>query len=49
MPITADVGGILKTVQLDLTLILNVLSEFSIHFTKFLLVFAKKNVAVLKE
>ena len=30
---TADVSKILKTVQRDLVFILNVLSEFSIHFS----------------
>ena len=32
MQITADVSQISKTVQCDLTFILNVLSESSIHF-----------------
>ena len=44
MQITADVNEISKTVQRDLTFILNVLSESSIHFAYFLIVFAKKNV-----
>ena len=44
MQITADVSEISKTVQRDLTFILNVLSESSIHFAYFLIVFAKKNV-----
>ena len=44
MQITADVSKILKTVQRDHTLILNVLSESSIHFAKFSIVLAKKNV-----
>ena len=33
MQITADVSEISKTVQRDLTFILNFLSEFSIHFS----------------
>ena len=33
MQATADVGKILKTVQRDLTFILNVISESSIHFS----------------
>ena len=32
MHITADASEISKTVQCDLTFILNVLSEYSIHF-----------------
>ena len=32
MQINADVNKILKTVQRDLTFILNILSESSIHF-----------------
>ena len=32
MQLTADVSKILKTVQSDLTFILNVLSDSSIHF-----------------
>ena len=44
MQITAEVSEISKTVQSDLTFILNVLSESSIYFSKFLIVFAKKNV-----
>ena len=44
MQITSDVSEMSKTVQHDLTFILNVLSEFSICFSEFLLVLAKKNV-----
>ena len=33
MQITADIGEISKTVQRDLTFILKVLSESSIHFS----------------
>ena len=33
MQIIADVSKISKTVQPNLTFILNILSEFSIHFT----------------
>ena len=44
MQITADVGEISKTIQHDLTFILNVLSESNISFTLFWIVLAKKNV-----
>ena len=44
MQITAEVSQISKTVQRDLTFILNVYSQSSIHFTQFLIVLAKKNV-----
>ena len=39
-----DVNKISKTVQRNLTFILNVLSESSIHFTQLSIIFAKKNV-----
>ena len=42
MQITADLIEILKTAQRDLTFILNVFSESSIHFTQILIVLAKK-------
>ena len=35
-----------ETVQPNLTFILNILSEVSIHFTQLLLVIAKKNVGI---
>ena len=41
---TADVNKIPKTVQADLTFILNVLSESSIDFAQFSTVLPKKNV-----
>ena len=41
MQVTADFSEISKTVQRDLTFILNVLSEFSIHFAYCSIVFAK--------
>ena len=44
MHIIVDVNKISKTVQRNLTFILNVLSESSIHFTQLSIVFAKKNV-----
>ena len=44
MQTTADVSKVSKTVQSDLNFILNVLSEFSICFSEFLIVLAKKNV-----
>ena len=44
MKITGAVGKISKTVQRDLTFILNVLSESSIHFAYFSIVLAKKDV-----
>ena len=43
MEATADVSEISGTVQRDLALILNVLSEFGIHFALFSIVLAKKN------
>ena len=46
MHISAEVNKISKTVQRNLTFILNVLSESSIHFTKFSIVLAKKNVGI---
>ena len=44
MKITGAVGKISKTVQRDLTFILNALSESSIHFAYFSIVLAKKDV-----
>ena len=44
MQTTADVSKMSKTVQPDLNFILNVLSEFSICFSEFLIVLAKNNV-----
>ena len=46
MQIIADVSKISKTVQVNLTFILNVLSESSIHITKLSIVLAKKNVGI---
>ena len=46
MHIIADVNKISKTVQRNLTFILNVLSESSIHFTVLSIVLAKKNVGI---
>ena len=43
MQITADISKISKTVQLDFTFVLNVLSESSIYFAYFSRVLAKKN------
>ena len=43
MQITADVSKTLKTVQGDLTFILNVLSESSVHSALFLITLAKQN------
>ena len=45
MQIIADVSKFSKTVQRDLTFILNVLSESRIPFNEFFIVPAKKNVA----
>ena len=42
MQINADISEISKTVQYDLTFILNVLSESSFHFALFLIVLTKK-------
>ena len=44
MHIIADVNKISKTVQRNLTFILNVLSESSIHFTQLSIVLDQKNV-----
>ena len=44
MQITVNVSKISKTVQRDLTFILNVVSVTSIHFAQFSIVLAKKNV-----
>ena len=44
MEITADVSKISKTAQRDLTFILNVLSESSIHFAQFSIVLTKRSV-----
>ena len=44
MQAAADVIKISKTIQRDLTFILNVLSESSIHSALFLIVLGKKNV-----
>ena len=41
---TADVSKISKSVQRDLTFILSVLSEFSVHFAEFSIALAKRNV-----
>ena len=46
MKIIADVSNISKTIRTNLTFILNVLSESSIHFTKLSIVLAKKNVGI---
>ena len=46
MQITADVSKILKTVQRNLTSILNILLEFSIHFTLISIVIAKTNIVI---
>ena len=46
MYIIADVNKISKTVQRNLTFILNVLSESSIHFTQLSIVFAQKNIGI---
>ena len=46
MHIIADVNKIFKTVQANLTFILNVLSESSIHFNMLLIVLAKKNIHI---
>ena len=43
MQITADISKMSKSVQRDLTFVLNVLSESSIHFAYFSRVLAKKN------
>ena len=48
MHIIADVNKISKTVQGNLTFILNVLSEYSIHFTQLSIVLAKKNVGIFR-
>ena len=45
MQITAEVGQVSKTLQRDLIFILNVHSESSFHFNKFLIVLAKKKVS----
>ena len=44
MQITADVSKISKTGQRDLTFILTVISESSIHFSRFLIVHTEKNI-----
>ena len=49
MHIIADVNEISKTVQRNLTFILNVLSESSIHFTQLSIVPAKKNVGIFTQ
>ena len=49
MQITSDVSKISKTVQSDLTFILNVLSESSILFALFSIVLAKKNTSSFTE
>ena len=46
--LNANSWKIRKTVQPKLTLILNILSEFSIHFTQLSIVIAKKNVGIFK-
>ena len=46
MQIIADVSKISKTVQANLTFILNILSEFSIQFTWLAIVIAEKNVGI---
>ena len=46
MQITTDVSKISKTVQPNLTFILNILSELSIHFSQISIVIAKKNVGL---
>ena len=43
MQITADISKMSKSVQRDLTFVLNVLSESSINFAYFSRVLAKKN------
>ena len=46
MQIIVDVSEISKNVRGNLTFILNVLSESSIHFTELSIALAKKNVDV---
>ena len=46
--LNANSRKIRKTVQPKLTFILNILSEFSIHFTQLSIVIAKKNVGIFK-
>ena len=44
--LNANNWKIRKTVQPKFTFILNILSEFSIHFTQLSIVIAKKNVGI---
>ena len=46
---TAGVSEISKTIQRDLTFILNFLSGSSIHFAQFSVVLAKKNIVSFKQ
>ena len=46
--LNANNWKIRKTVQPKFTFILNILSEFSIHFTQLSIVIAKKNVGIFK-
>ena len=46
MQVTVDASEILKTVLCDLTFILNVLPESSIHFVQLSIVIAKKRLSV---
>ena len=46
MQVIANVSKISKTVQPNLSYISNILSEFRIHFTQFLIVIAEKNVGI---
>ena len=48
MQIAADIGKILKNVQLDLTFIFDVLSESPIRFVSFLFFLAAENVSFTK-
>ena len=46
MQIIADVSKISETVPPNLTFVLNILSEFSIHFTQLSIVITKKNFGI---